>query len=145
MLLRWLLLLVIRQIASRAIRVNTRPPGSVEAGSLEDAPMETRPLETSETPTFEPPWRILNPTPLPCFVLIHLRASWASSGKTEVDPLIVMTFFACAAAGTAAKSESAATAASRRTRLLDTTAPFGLSNEDGGSVEAVGPGGVTSP
>ena len=94
------------QIASRAILVNTRPPGSLAAGSREDAPIETRPLETSEMPTFDPPWRILNPNFLPFLVLIHLRASWVSSGKTEVDPLIVMIFFACATAGTAANSDN---------------------------------------
>ena len=90
------------QSASREIRVNTSPPGSLAAGSREDAPIETRPLETSETPTFDPPCRILNPNFLPFLVLIQARASFASSGKTEVDPLIVMIFFASAVAGTAA-------------------------------------------
>ena len=87
------------QSASRAILVNTRPPGSPAAGSREDAPIETRPFETSETPTFDPPCRILKPYFLPFLVLIQLARSWVSSGKTEVDPLIVMIFFACAAAG----------------------------------------------
>ena len=62
------------------------------AGSREDAPIETRPLETSEMPTFEPPCRIRKPYFLPFLVLIHFLASWVSSGKTEVDPLIVMIF-----------------------------------------------------
>src|SRR5262245_42940322 len=145
MLLRLLLLLVMRQIASRAMRVNTSPPGSVAAGSLEDAPIETRPFETSDTPTFDPPCRILKPNFLPFLVLMNLRASWVSRGKTEVDPLMVMIFFACAAAGTTATSDSAVTAASRRIALLDTDAPFGLSIEDRGSVDARGLGGVTSP
>ena len=43
------------QIASRAMRVNTSPPGSLAAGSRDEAPIETRPFETSETPTFDPP------------------------------------------------------------------------------------------
>src|SRR6185503_7645115 len=134
-------LLVMMHSASPAILVNTRPPGSVGAGSLEDAPIVTRPLETSETPTFEPPWRILKPNFFPFLVLIHLRARRVSSGKTEVDPLIVMIFFACAAAGTAAGSaphtDKAAVTASRRIVLRDTGAPFGLSNEDRGSVSGV--------
>jgi hypothetical protein len=82
-----------RQIASRATREH-KATWSLAAGSREEAPMETRPFETSETPTLDPPWRIRNPNFLPCLVLIHLRASWVSSGKTEVDPLIVMIFFA---------------------------------------------------
>src|SRR5262245_11014583 len=137
--------LVTMQIASRAILVNTRPPGSPAAGSREEAPMETRPFETSDTPTLDPPCRIRNPYFLPCLVLIHFRASWVSSGKTEVDPLMVMIFFACAAAGRAANSDSAATAASRRTVFRDTDAPFGLSNEDRGSVSALRRGSVTRP
>src|SRR4051794_6249654 len=123
-------LLVMMQIASRAIFVNTSPPGSPAAGSREEAPIETRPLATSEMPTFEPPWRIRKPTPLPFLVLIQALASWVSSGKTEVDPLIVMIFFACAAAGMAANSERAAITAIRRIPLRDTSAPFDLSNED---------------
>src|ERR1700704_1347781 len=89
-------LFVMMQIASRAILVNTSPPGSPAAGSREEAPMETRPLATSEMPTLEPPCRILKPYFLPFLVLIQALASWVSSGKTEVDPLIVMIFFACA-------------------------------------------------
>src|SRR5262245_20544790 len=80
MLPRLFELLVIMQIASRAILVNTRPPGSPLAGSLEEAPIDTRPLDTSEMPTFEPPCRILNPNFLPFLVLIHLLASLISSG-----------------------------------------------------------------
>src|SRR5690242_9812486 len=109
MLDRLFWLLTMMQIASRAILVNTKPPGSVGAGSREDAPIETRPWATSSTPTFDPPCRILKPTPLPFLVLIQALASWVSSGKTEVDPLIVMIFFAWAAAGTVANSDSAAT------------------------------------
>src|SRR6185369_11252950 len=102
-------------------------------------------FETSEMPTFDPPCRILNPTPLPFLVLIQALASWVSSGKTEVDPLMVMIFFACAAAGTAANSDKAAMTARRRIPLRDTDTPFGLSSEDGGSVSASQPGGVTRP
>ena len=141
----WLPLLVIMQIASRAIFVNTNPPGSPAAGSRDDAPIETRPFATSEMPTLEPPCRIRNPYFLPFLVLIQALASWVSSGKTEVDPLIVMIFFACAAAGTAANSDRAAMTAMRRIPLRDTSAPFGLSNEDRGSVSAPTWGGVTRP
>jgi hypothetical protein len=48
-------LLVAMQIASRAIRFQTRPPGSVGFGSRDELPIVTRPAATSATPTSEPP------------------------------------------------------------------------------------------
>ena len=47
--------LVTTQIASRAILLNTSPPGSLDFGSREDMPRVTRPRETSAIPTSEPP------------------------------------------------------------------------------------------
>jgi hypothetical protein len=52
--------LVTRQIASLAILLKTRPPGSELFGSREELPMLTRPAATSATPTSEPPWASLN-------------------------------------------------------------------------------------
>ena len=117
----WLALLVIMQIASRAILVNTRPPGSEPGtGSREEAPIETRPLETSEMPTLDPPWRIRKLYFLPFLVLCQAWASFVSSGKTEVDPLIEITFAALADAGTIAQSASAAMTDTVRSFLVDT-------------------------
>ena len=87
----------------------------------------TRPFETSETPTFEPPWRIRKENLSPSFVFTHCRASFVVSGKTEVEPLIVIVFFACAApAGSTAKNAETARTAARLLLLVDTPTPFGL-------------------
>ncbi len=51
---------VTMQIASRAILLKKRPPGSLAFGSREELPIETRPAATSATPTSDPPWASLN-------------------------------------------------------------------------------------
>ena len=131
---------VMMQIASRAIASEHETARVArQRGRAKNAPIETRPFATSETPTFEPPWRTLKPYFLPCLVLIQALASFVVSGKTEVEPLIVMIFFACAAAGTAAKSDSAAIIATNRIFLADTTTPFDLSIEVGGSLSPAAP------
>jgi hypothetical protein len=48
------------QIASLAILLNSRPPGSESFGSREELPTVTRPAATSATPTSEPPCASLN-------------------------------------------------------------------------------------
>src|SRR6187200_2256992 len=52
--------LVTMQIASLAILLKTRPPGSELFGSRDELPIVTRPAATSATPTSEPPWASLN-------------------------------------------------------------------------------------
>jgi hypothetical protein len=52
--------LVTMQIASFAILLKTRPPGSEPFASRDELPIVTRPAATSATPTSEPPWASLN-------------------------------------------------------------------------------------
>ena len=51
---------VAMQTPSRAMRLNTSPPGSDGCGSREDMPSDTRPRETSAMPMSDPPWRMRN-------------------------------------------------------------------------------------
>src|ERR1700704_6706063 len=93
--------------ASRAIRLNTMPPGSPGCGSRDEFPMVTRPWATSEIPMLDPPWRRRNRTE-PGNARRYPRASLAASGATVVDPLMVMVGFAEAPAGTGAALQGAA-------------------------------------
>src|SRR4029450_9291286 len=98
--------LVTMQIASLAILLKTRPPGSELFGSREELPIVTRPAATSATPTSDPPWASLNFT-RPGYCLRYALASSDASGATEVEPLIVMTGTAEAVAGIAAPATTA--------------------------------------
>ena len=75
------------QIASLAILWNTSPPGSVGFGSRDESPIDTRPWATSATPTSEPPCESRNWT---LWLCTYFWASFAVSGATEVEPLIVI-------------------------------------------------------
>src|SRR5919198_357532 len=146
-LARWLSGLVIRQIASRAILLNTRPPGPESFGSREESPIDTRPAATSATPMSEPPWAILNFARWGCCLRYPL-ANRIASGATEVEPLIVMTGAdrapvasgrAEAAVGTRATAAATAEHAPRRRMRCMEEAPFiGAPPEGGGSAEAAG-------
>src|SRR5919197_265180 len=55
-----LLVLVARQIASRAILYQCSPPGSDGLASRDEFPIDTRPAAMSATPTSDPPWASVN-------------------------------------------------------------------------------------
>src|SRR5262249_6078429 len=72
---------VTTQIASLAIRLNTRLESSLLFLSREELPIETRPAATSATPTSEPPWARRNRARFGN-VLLYCRASSDARGAT---------------------------------------------------------------
>src|ERR1700716_4062400 len=109
--------LVTTHSASRAIRLNTMPPGSPGCGSRDEFPMVTRPWETSAIPMLDPPWSRRNRTE-PGNARRYPRASLAASGATVVDPLMVMVGLAEAPAGTAAAAAAGGGAAGEDVAVL---------------------------
>src|SRR4051812_39325157 len=96
-----------RQIASRAILYQCRPPGSVGFASRDELPIETRPAPMSATPTSEPPWASVNDARFGYFFRYAL-ISLAASGATEVDPLMVILGFAAALCATIGRADAVA-------------------------------------